>query len=228
MKIKEYELLEQYKKQGRERSEKLMAYQEDLSAARSRLAELNTQYELTFTKSVETGKDATADLTKIDQDIEVQREIVKRRERDLMLVQKAMPATAIDSVEVVRQFRPQFASVVQKEFVDKVNPKLVLARDLIISVLQDSREYSDAYDDVTAQISELVTANHRSGKTQYIESQGHPTDNAPVFGANGATSAVRKLLEQVSQYTYGQTPSDFKYIETAPVIAEKQTKKETK
>ena len=66
IKIHDYKLLEDFKKEQRERSEKLMQYQQDAQGAQARLVELKTQYEYTFTQSVKEGKDATAELEKID------------------------------------------------------------------------------------------------------------------------------------------------------------------
>lgn len=51
--------------------------------------------------------------------------------------------------------------------------------------------------------------------------QIHPTDSAQVFGATGTISGVRKLLEQVSQYTFGNKPRDYKYIDVVPTTTEK-------
>lgn len=224
IKIHDYKLLEDFKKEQRERSEKLMQYQQDAQGAQARLVELKTQYEYTFTQSVKEGKDATAELEKIDRDIEVQHEVVARRERDLRLAYQAIPETKISSVDVVDQYKPQFGDKIQAEFVAKVEPKLKLARDLILSAIEDGREYSGAYTDTHQEIKELLTANHAAGKTRYIMSQSHPIDEAPLMSSRGATSAVRELLEQVSQFTHGQRPSDYKYIDQAPKTKEKEGK----
>lgn len=224
IKVHAYKLLEDYKKEQRERAEKLSQYQKDAEGARARLNELQTQYEYTFTQSVKEGKDATAQLAKIDDDIALQKEVVARRERDLRLAHQAMPNTKIDSVEVVEQYKPQFVGDVQSEFISKVEPKLKLARDLILSAIEDGKEYSSAYGDTHEQVKELVTANHSAGKTRYIMSQVHPIDEAYLMGARGTTSAVYKVLEQVSQFTYGQKPHDYQYVEQAPKTTEKAGK----
>ncbi|MCL1700615.1 hypothetical protein [Lysinibacillus sp. Bpr_S20] len=224
IKVHEYQLLQDYRKEGAERAAKLAQYQADLTSARACLSELQTQYEHTFTESVKHGTDETAQLSKIDDDIALQKEVVKRRERDERLARAAMPEGTISSVDVVEKYEPEFADKVQAEFVGKVNPKLQLARDLILSCIDDHREYRDAYSDIYTEISDLVKANHSSGKTRYIMSQGHPTENARVFGEAGAMSGVRRLLEQVSQHTHGNTPSDYQYIDVAPTAKNTTTK----
>lgn len=221
IKVQDYKLLEDYKKEQQERAEKLMQYQQDAQGARARLHELQTQYEHTFTQSVKDGKDATAELAKIDDDIALQKEVVARRERDLRLAHQAMPDTKITSVDVVEQYKPQFVDKVQAEFVAKVEPKLKMARDLILSAIEDSREYNAAYTGTHEEIRDLVKSNHSSGKTQYYMTQTHPIDEAPIMRARGATGAVRKVLEQVSQFTHGQRPHDYDYVEQAPKTTEK-------
>ena len=216
IKVQEYQLLQDFRKEGAARAERLSQYQKDAASAHARLQELQTQYEHTFTESVKQGTDATAQLDKISDDIALQKELITRRERDLKLVHQAMPETIISSVEVVEKYKPEYADGVRVEFEDKVNPKLQLARDLILSCIDDHKEYSSAYNDIYREITDLVTANHQAGKTRYIMSQIHPTDSARVFGATGTISGVRKMLEQVSQYTFGQTPNDYKYIDVAP------------
>ena len=214
--VQEYQLLQEFKKEGVERAAKLGQYQADAESARARLAELQTQYEYTFTESVKSGTNATAQLAKIDDDIALQKEVVTRRERDLTLAHRSMPDTNISSVEVVQKYKSEFADGVQAEFEEKVNPKLQLAHNLILSCIDDQREYREAYKDIYREITDLVSANHRAGKTRYIMSQIHPTDHANIFHKNGAISGVRHVLEQVSQYTHGNTPNDYKYIDVAP------------
>ena len=216
IKVHEYQLLKEFRTEGAERAAKLLQYQTDAESARSRLRELQTQYEYTFRESVKHGTDATAQLDKIDEDIALQKEVVTRRERDLTLAHQAMPESRISSVEVVEKYKTEFADGVRGEFEDKVNPKLQLARDLILSCIDDHKEYSAAYNDMYHEIKDLVTANHKQGKTPHIMSQIHPTDSAKIFNKTGAISGVRHLIEQVSQYTFGQTPSDYKYIDVAP------------
>src|SRR5690606_39074894 len=145
IKIHAYKLLEDFKVEQRERAEKLTQYQQDAEGARARLNELQTQYEITFTRSVKEGTDVTAELLTIDQDIETQREVVTRRERDLRLANQAMPDTKISAVDVVARYKPDFADGVRSEFEELVNPKLQLARDLILSAIVDGKEYSAAY-----------------------------------------------------------------------------------
>ena len=222
--IKDYKMLEDYKKEQAERTKVLAQYQYDFDAARGRLNELQTQYELTFTQSVKEGKDAKSELAKLDDMIALQKEVVARRERDLHLAHRAMPHTKISSVDVVAQYKPQFVDKVQSEFVSKVEPKLTLARDLILSAIEDGKEYSSAYYDTHEQIRELVKSNHSSGKTSYIMSQVHPIDDAYLIGELGTTKAVYKVLEQISQFTYGQRPHDYEYIEQAPKTTEKGIK----
>ncbi|UED78278.1 hypothetical protein FH508_0012450 [Lysinibacillus sp. CD3-6] len=221
IKVQEYLLLQEFKREGAERAAKLLQFQKDAESARSRLRELQTQYEQTFTESVKHGTDATAQLVKIDDDIALQKEVVTRRERDLTLAHQAMPETIISSVEVIEKYKPEYADGVRAELEDKVNPKLQLARDLILSCIDDHKEYSSAYNDIYREITDLVTANHQAGKTRYIMTQIHPTDSAQVFGATGTISGVRKLLEQVSQYTFGNKPRDYKYIDVVPTTTEK-------
>lgn len=224
IKIHDYKLLEDFKAEQHERAEKLTQYQKDAEGARARLIELQTQYEITFTRSVKEGTDVTAELLKIDQDIETQREVVTRRERDLRLAHQAMPDTKISAVDVVARYKPDFADGVRSEFEELVNPKLQLARDLILSAIVDGKEYSAAYQPLHEEIAEHVKGNHKGGLTREIMLQNHPTDNAKIHKAVGVVSGVRKVLEEVSQFTHGQVPYDYKYIDVAPTVKTKTTK----
>lgn len=228
IKIQDYKLLEDFKKEQHERATKLEQYSLDAQAARARLTELQTQYEITFTRSVKEGTDASAELLKIDQDIEVQREVVARRERDLRLAHQAMPETKISSVDVVARYKPDFADGVRTEFEELVNPKLQLARDLILSAIVDGKEYSAAYQPIHEEIAEHVKGNHKRGLTPHIMLQNHPTDNARIHNAVGVVSGVRKVLEEVSQFTHGQKPHDYTYIDVAPTVKTKTTAKDGK
>lgn len=216
--VQNYKVLEDFKKGQAERSSKLLSYQEEVSKLRSRLFELQTQYELTFTKSVKTGKDATADLDKIDNEIKVTKEQLERKELDFTLFNRALEEAVITTVDVVAKYQSEFANVVQREFENKVNPKLQLARDLILSALDDRKEYMEAYDDTHEEVKEIMFSNRSSGKTDYITLLSHPVEYAKVFNRNGAISGVRELLDQVSKYTFGTIPSDYKYIEAAPTV----------
>lgn len=222
--VQEYQLLQDFKKEGTERAEKLEQYSADATAAKSRLHELQTQYELTFTKSVMGDKAATEKLPKIDGDIALQREVVARRDRDKILAQQAIPPQVISPVEVATKYRTEFAPGVQKEFVEKVNPKLTLARDLVLSALADSKEYASEYDGLYSEMSDMAESNHKRGLTQYRELQQHPTRSAPIFGQVGTISGVRRLLEQISQYTFNKIPDDYNYIDVAPNKTEKGAK----
>ncbi|MEK4081583.1 hypothetical protein [Solibacillus sp. FSL K6-1126] len=225
IKIQDYKLLEDFKAEQHERAEKLAQYSIDLQAARARLTELQTQYEVSFTRSVKEGTDISAELAKIDDDIALQKEVVARRERDLRLAQQAMPDTKISPVEVVARYKPDYADGVRKEFEELVNPKLQLARDLILSAIVDGKEYSSAYQPIHQEIAEYVKGNHKQGLTQHIMLQNHPTDNAKIHKAVGVVSGVRKVLEEVSQFTHGQVPYDYKYIDVAPTVKTKTTEK---
>lgn len=228
IKIKSYQLLEDFKKEGMERTEKLSQYQKDAEAAHAQLNELQTQYEHTFTQSVKEGKDATAELDKIADSIALQKEVVARRDRDLGLARHAMPAMEISPVEVVARYKPDFADSVRKEFEELVNPKLTLARDLILSALSDGKEYAKNYQPLHEEIDKLVKGNHQQGLTNAIMYQNHPTDHAHIHKAYGTLSGVRKLLEEVSQFTFGKTPYDYNYVDVAPTVALKTTEKEGK
>ncbi|WP_336046769.1 hypothetical protein [Solibacillus ferritrahens] len=225
IKVHDYKLLEDFKAEQTERAVKLTQYQQDAEGARARLNELQTQYEITFTRSVKEGTDVTAELLKIDQDIETQREVVARRERDLVLVHQAMRNTKISPVDVVARYKPDFADGIRSEFEELVNPKLQLALDLILSAIADGKEYSAAYQPIHQEIDDHVKGNHKRGLTREIMLQNHPTDNARIHNAVGVTSGVRKLLEEVSQFTFGKTPHSYKYIDVAPTVKTKTTEK---
>lgn len=227
-KAKEFKLLEDYKKESHESAVKLAQFDADATAAKSRLYELQTQYELTFTKSISGDKAATQQLSKIDDDIALQKEVVARRERDRTLAYRSMPPQKISPVDVTTKFRTEFAPSVRKEFVDKVTPKLELARSLIISALIDGKEYAVDYYEVTDEIKEISSANHKQGLTKYIEMVSHPTSDATILGARGTTSAVRKLIEDISKYTHDNGSIDYEYIEVAPTIKTNTTEKEGK
>lgn len=222
---KNYQLLEDFKAEQKERAEKLSQFQKVASEAKSRLHELETQYDQTFIQAVAKGTDATVELDKITQDIELQKEVVARRAREERLAREAMPDAKLSPVEVVARYKPDFANGVRTEFEELVNPKLLLARDLIISALVDGREYSSAYQPLHQEIDEHVKGNHKRGLTKYIMIQEHPTDNAQIHKAVGVVAGVRKLMEEVSQFTYGRAPYDYKYIDVAPTVQTKTTEK---
>ncbi|RUL51105.1 hypothetical protein [Lysinibacillus antri] len=218
MQIKEYELLNQYKEQNTKRADALQQYQQALTDAKSRLQELETQYDYTFTTSVSKGEDKAKELDKINDDISLQREVVARREHDYKLANQALPDGDITSVDVVNEYNSTFRKEIQSEYVPLVEDKLKLARDLILSAIMDHREYSAAYSDLSQEMKEITMANHSSGKTSLINPAHHPTDEAHVLGKAGVIKAVQGVLNDVSGFTYGKTPYNFQYIAKAPKL----------
>lgn len=218
MTIKEHEftLLQDYKNEGAERATKLAQYQADLTSARARLSELQTQYEVTFTESIKHGTDATAQLAKIDDDIALQKEVVTRRERDARLAHAAMPEGKISSVDVVNEYQNVFVPKVRAEYEPIVDAKLKMARDLLISCIIDHRNGEDAYGYLREEMVEMSRANRAQGKTSVITVIAHPTGSAKVMRSLGVTNGVHEVFSQVSRFTYGHKPNDFEYIAEVP------------
>lgn len=226
IKLHEFDFLDEFKKQGQSAAEKLSSYQTALDEAKSRLYELTTMYEITFTSAIENGEDATAKLKKIDDDIALQKEVVARRERDSAL---AITATQGDgkfsTVDVVEKYNKEFVPKVSKEFMGVVNPKLQLARDLILSVIDDAREGDKAYNYLHTELTEMAITNRHSGKTSEIHGVGHPTRVSRCMGrSGGAMNGVREVLAQVSKYTHGFEIPGYQYIAVSPQIKEKAGK----
>lgn len=218
----DFTLLDEFKQQERNRALKVFEYQTSLDEAKARLAELGTQYEHTFTQAVAAGEDKTEELQKIDDNIALQKEVVARRERDYRLAVAAIPQGKLTTVDVVEKYTKEFVPMVSGEFDSVVNPKLRLARDLLISVIDDAREGDDLYNALHEELVEMSIKNRHTGKTSEITSLGHPTRSTKCLGRiGGAMNGVREVLDQVSKYTHGIKPYDYKYIEQAPKTNEK-------
>ncbi|WGF39786.1 MULTISPECIES: hypothetical protein [Lysinibacillus] len=216
IKTHEFKLLQDYKEEGAERAAKHQRYQADLESVRTRLSELQTQYEHTFTESVKHGTDATEQLAKIDDDIALQKEVVARRERDARLAHAAMPEGKISSVDVVKEYVDVFVPKVRSEYEPIVDAKLKMARDLLISCIIDHRDGEDAYGYLREEIAEITRANRSQGKTSESPVIDHPTSTAKVMGSLGVTNGVHEVISQVSRFTYGHKPNDFEYIAEVP------------
>ncbi|QDP99178.1 hypothetical protein FOH38_00685 [Lysinibacillus fusiformis] len=216
IKVYEFQLLEDYKKEGLERATKSIQYQQDAESAHARLKELETQYEVMFTESVKHGTDATEQLAKLDEDITLQKEVIARRERDARLAQSAMPDRLITSVDVVNEYQNAFVPMIRADFEPIVEAKLKMARDLLLSCIIDHREGEAAYGELREEIAEIARANRSQGKTREISPATHPTGSANVMRRQGALSGVREVLSQVSLFTNGHQPNDFEYIAEAP------------
>lgn len=224
IKVHEFQLLQDYKVEGAERAAKLMQYQADVESARSRLKELETQYESIFTESVKHGTDSTAQLAKIDEDIDLQKEVIARRVRDARLAQAAMPDVLINSVDVVNEFQNVFVPKVRAEYEPIVHAKLKMARDLLLSCILDHREGEDAYGELREEIAEISRANRSQGKTSESPTISHPTGTANVMRRQGALNGVREVLNQVTLFTHGHKPNDFEYIAKVPETIKKAGK----
>ncbi|MGE7687631.1 hypothetical protein ACQKMI_00310 [Lysinibacillus sp. NPDC097214] len=215
-KVHEFQLLQDYRKEGAERAARLSQYQKDAESARARLSELQTEYEHTFTESVKHGTDATTQLDKLDGDIALQKEVIARRERDLTLAYAAMPEGTISSVDVVNEYKNVFVPHVRAEYEPIVQAKLKMARDLLLSCIIDHREGEDAYGHLREEMAEISRANRSEGKTDWIEVIDHPTSVAKVMRRQGAVQGVREVMSQVSLFTHGHKPNDFEYIAEVP------------
>lgn len=221
MKTFNYDLLDEYKKQNTERAHKLSFYQEAVTEAKSRLAELQTQYEYTFTQAVAKGEDKTAELAQIDDDIALQKEVVARRERDYNIASQALPVGEITSVDVVTKYRTEFIPKVQAEYKPIVQAKLDLARDLLKSALIDHHTMSNEYSELETELKEMSKANHSTGKTRYWEGTGHPTKNVDFYGRQGVPAAISELFQELVRYSLRASSvvqdvdADF-YIDAAP------------
>ncbi|PKU49956.1 hypothetical protein [Lysinibacillus fusiformis] len=226
MQIFNFELLDQYKEEHRERSTKLSEYLKAWDDAKSRLRELEKQYEHTFTESVGKGEDKTAELAKIDDDITLQKEVIARRERDYKLAMQALPVVEISPVQVVNTYRSEFCPKVQSEYVPTVQAKLDLARDLLKSALIDHHRISDEYDPLYAEMKEMSQANKTTGRTRYIEGVIHPTKYFEFFGGQGVPSGISRLFGELRDYSgkidqiKQDADADF-YIAVAPKTTKK-------
>ncbi len=221
-----FELLDQFKEEHRERSTKLSEYHKTWDDAKSRLRELDKQYEHTFTESVGKGEDKTDELAKIDDEITLQKEIIARRERDYKLAAQALPAAEISPVQVVNAYRSEFCPIVQSEYVPTVQAKLDLARDLLKSALIDHHRIADRYDGLYEEMKEMSRVNKTVGRTRYIEGVIHPTKYFNFYGGQGVPAGISRLFEELRDYS-GKTSqikqdidADF-YIPVAPKTTKK-------
>lgn len=221
-----FELLDQFKEEHRERSTKLSEYHKAWDDAKSRLRELDKQYEHTFTESVGKGEDKTDELAKIDDDITLQKEVIARRERDYKLAAQALPAAEISPVQVVNAYRSEFCPIVQSEYVPTVQAKLDLARDLLKSALIDHHRIADKYDGLYEEMKEMSRVNKTVGRTRYIEGVIHPTKYFNFYGGQGVPAGISRLFEELRDYS-GKTSqikqdidADF-YIPVAPKTTKK-------
>lgn len=221
-----FELYEQYQKQHAERSEKLGKYQSAIAIAKKELTTLQQQYEYFFTEAIKSGKDDSDKLAKLDDQIAQTQVKLEKVSRDNELASAALPDVEISSVDVVQQFINVYAPSVREANIPNIEARLKLARDLIISVIQDGRNIDDEYRDITDKVKEVSKENHSCGKTSDHKHVGHPTAETRVLGEIGGTiSGVRKVLSDVSRFTHGVTPHDFEYVEKAPEITKTKGEK---
>ncbi|WP_312507171.1 hypothetical protein [Lysinibacillus sp.] len=220
--IKTYELYEQFKKQGEERAEKLHQFQKAASEAKARLRELETQYDQTFMGAVSKGTDATAELDEIMRDIDLQKEVVARREREERLAREAMPAGEITSVDVVDRYVNEYVPQVREQFLPSIEHRLKIGRDLIISALCDGRDLQQDYNGISDIMKEMNLANHKAGKLETLGFAPHPIREATILGEHGITAAVSQALRDIAGVTHGMYPHNYDYLVEVPA---KETKK---
>lgn len=223
--MKPFKIYEDYLKQHAARSEKLGAYQEAVETARHEAVKAKQQYEYFFTESIKSGKDDPARIAELDEKVDATQKALAKAERDHNLAHASLPDVEISSVDVAREFRDVYVPAVRQEIVPGIEAKLKLARDLILSAIEDGRAADIEYREITDAIKEVAKSNHQQGKTQYHEMVGHPTSEARVFGVQGGvTSAARKVLEDVSKFTFGSVPPDYEYVAKAPATTTKGAK----
>lgn len=220
--FKNYELYEQFRKQGQERAEKMLQFQKATSEAVARLRELETQYDQTFMQAVSKGTDATAELDGIMRDIELQKEVVARRTREERLAHEAVPAGEITSVDVVNRYVDEYVPQVREQFLPSIEHRLKVGRDLIISALCDGRDLQREYDGISDTMKELNLANHKAGKLDVLRFAPHPIREAEILGENGITSAVSQALRDVAGVSHGIYPHNYGYLAEVPA---QETKK---
>lgn len=213
---KNYELYEQFKKQNEERAKRIHQYQKSAVEARSRLHELEAQYDHTFMQAVAKGEDAAVELDKITQDIELQKEVVARREREERLAQKAMPEGEITSVDVVNRYVDEYVPQVREQHLPSIESRLKIGRDLIISALCDGRDLQKEYDGISETMKELNLTNHKAGMLDDLGFAPHPIREAKILGEHGITAAVSQALRDIAGVSHGRYPHNYDYLAEVP------------
>lgn len=210
--ILNFDFLDEYKAQGTARAEATLRYQKATQVARSKVSELTTQYEQTFTKSIQDGKDATKELDAIQTEIDLARTAVERAEREERLARSSMPSELITSVDVVEKYSKEYVPAVRERHIQSLEDRVKIGRDLIISALVDGKALQTDYDSVSEELKDMMHANHSSGKANMLGQVQHPIRSARILKATGITSAVRLAMDEIAKTTYGTYPYDYEYL----------------
>lgn len=217
-----FETLEQYKQDHQQRADKLSEYQQAVTNAKARLSELQTKYEKTFTDAAKEGREVTKELDEIHSEIVKVNELVERATRDYKLAGAAIEYSKIDTVALVEEFNKEFTPKVNKEIQDTIEPKLLLARDLIFSAIKDYKAHEDIYEDTRKEVKRISDLNKETGKTKHFMGVASPGKSINILGKTGARDAVRHLLHDIQSYFNGYSVDEFEYIEKAPKISSKR------
>lgn len=220
-----FETLEQYKKDHQQRADKLAEYRKAKIEAQAKVTELQAKYEKTFTDAAKEGREVVKELDEIHSEMVKASQMVERATKDYELAGAAIEHSKIDTVALVEEFNKEFTPKVNKEIQDIIEPKLLLARDLIFSAIADYKAHEELYEDTRKEVRQISDLNKETGKTKHFMGVASPGKSINILGKTGARDAVKQLLHDIQSYFNGYGVDEFDYIEKAPKITSKKVGK---
>jgi len=205
--------LEDYKKANAEYAEKSSAEQAKLTSAKQAYENKVVEYEQTYMKAVETGKDETAKLIKIDGEIAELKQAYEKASRDYALSKMVITAPQNDTAAIVDEFIKVYKPQVIAEVMDPISERLVLARNLIFSALSDYKDAEETYREITQEVKGLSDYNHKTGVTNALMYVSNPTELVKVKGTSMTPKQyAQNFVAEYTKTTDGNFPNDYEYI----------------
>ncbi|WP_146553531.1 hypothetical protein [Rummeliibacillus sp. SL167] len=185
----QFKPLEQYQKQNEEYSIKVDEQQAKLDEAKDAYQKATQAYEKAFTESIRTGKDATAELAKLDTEVDEAKAAYEKAARDTSLALSAISKPDFDTVALVDEWNQSFTNEIAEQQVKPIEERLELARDLIYSALLDYREVKSLYNSEIEELEGISRQNKLLGKTSSLYMIHNPISKFKVYGKPGVNTA---------------------------------------
>lgn len=210
----EFELYEQFRKEHETIKQSHEQFRKRELEAFSKYTELKNKYQRTLEESVKDGKDLTADLDKLDEEIQEAEKLYERRKQE-RLVSSSINKGSVKYVDIVKAFNGEYTKKVQEEVLPSIYERVEFARNLILSSLIDLYNAKDEYDDITREIKELAVSAKERGETPYYLSVSNPIfrNHSDFEGYHEVSNMITKLVPEANKViNYRELPVDAKYI----------------
>ncbi|WP_342540979.1 hypothetical protein MHI39_07290 [Heyndrickxia sp. FSL K6-6286] len=210
----EFELYEQYRKEQQTIKESHRQFMVREQEALEKYTELKHKYQRTLEESVKDGKDLTADLDKLDEEIQEAKKLYERRKQE-RLASNTINKGATKRVDILKAFRGEYTQKVQNEVLPSIYDRVNYARDLILSALLDLYNARDEYDGITAEIKEISLAAKESGETPHHLYISNPvfSNHSDFEGHHEIANIVSRLITETNRTIRDkELPSNATYI----------------